>query len=65
MQFFLLINVKVPIFVDILTLSAGKKSCSAELNMEFLYNLGAWTVLLICFVAIVIHPVLLSMLSGI
>ena len=32
--FFLLINVKMPTVVGILTFMSRKKSCSAELNME-------------------------------
>ena len=34
--FFLLINVKMPTVVGILTFSAGKISCSVELSMNFL-----------------------------
>ena len=41
MLFFLLINVKMPTIVGILTFMGRKKSCSAELSMKILYNLGA------------------------
>ena len=41
MLFFLLIDVKMPTIVGILTLMSRKKSCSAELSMKIYYNLGA------------------------
>ena len=37
----LLINVKMPIIVGILTFMGRKKSCSAELTMKHFYNHGA------------------------
>ena len=40
MLFFLLIYVKVPIIVGILTFISRKNSCSAELSMNFFYNSG-------------------------
>ena len=36
MLFFLLINVRMPTIVGILTFMSEKKSCSAELSMKFL-----------------------------
>ena len=41
MLFFVLINVKMPTIVGILTFMSGKSSCSAELSMKKFYNLGA------------------------
>ena len=42
MLFFLLINVKMPTTVGILTFISGKKFCSSELSMIFFYNLVVW-----------------------
>ena len=41
MLFFLLINVKMPTTVGILTFMSGKISCSAELSMIFLIASGS------------------------
>ena len=38
---FLLINAEMPTIVGILTFMSGKISCSAELSMNFFYNLEA------------------------
>ena len=40
--FFLLINVKMPTRVGILTFMSRKNSCLAELRIKFFYNLGGW-----------------------
>ena len=41
MLFLLIVNVKMPTIVGILTFMSRKKSCSAELSMKKLYNLGS------------------------
>ena len=40
MLLFLLINVKMPTIVGILTYTSRKKSCSAELSKKSFYNIG-------------------------
>ena len=40
MLFFLLINVKIPTIVGILTFMRGKFSCSAKLSLDFFITLG-------------------------
>ena len=40
MLFFLLINVKMPTIVGILTFMRGKFSCSAEMSLDFFITLG-------------------------
>ena len=42
MLLFLLINVKMPTIIGILTFMSRKKSCSAELSMIFLYPRGLY-----------------------
>ena len=44
MLYFLLINVKMPTIVGILTFMSRDYSCSAELSMKKYYNLGSWPV---------------------
>ena len=46
--FILMINVKMPTIVDILTFMSKVKYILIELSMKKLYNLWAWLLIYIC-----------------